>query len=175
MRMITSADQRPDLAIAIGRFSQASASLERAIQSAIIRLLPLTDDMGLAILCENTMRANLEILTRLLKLPEVPVPESWKASLLDLIPQVKASSEDRNRLMHNVILEGETGLIATIEKKGNRSYMPISVETIICWVEEAGDLAALFGSVPHCEYDLSKWEKSWPAYEPKDWPKRPGK
>lgn len=175
MRMMTAADHDLALAVSIGRFSQASAALERAVQSAIVRLLPLTDNMGLALLSENSMRTNLDILARILKLPEVPAPDDWKTRLLKLIPDVKASSEDRNRLLHNVIVAGEAGFIATIEKKGSRTAMPIDPATIVLWAEEAGELAATFGSVPHSDYDMSVWQKGWPEYETKDWPRRPNK
>jgi len=173
MKMINATDVDPVLAIALGRFTQASAQLERSIQSAIIRLLPLSDDMGLTLLCENSIRTNLDILSRVIELPSVPIPEDWKKRLQERIPKVKRSSEDRNRLVHNVIMEAEQGYIAAVEKKGTRVALPIDAATIAGWADEANEHSCWFMTVPHGVYDFSQWENRWPEYEVKNWPARP--
>lgn len=172
MRMRTAADADPVLAAALGRFAQASAVLEQAIRAAITRLLPLTDDMGLALLSDNSMKANLDALTRLLSLPETAISDDWKQRLTDKIPKVRRSAEDRNRLLHNTIMEAENGYITGIQKGGRRVAMPIDARTIAAWADEASEHAVWFMTVPHGEYDLSKWGKEFPSYALKDWPKR---
>ncbi|MCJ8520622.1 hypothetical protein ABID21_003488 [Pseudorhizobium tarimense] len=172
MRVHSAADMSPELAAAIGCFVQASALLERAIEAAITRILPITDDIGLAMLCDNSMRNNLDILSRLLALPDVVVEGSWRERLLEAIPKVKESTEDRNRLVHNVVAHSEAGFVAAIHKKGKRIMHPIDATTISRWADEAGEHAFIFTTVPHSEYDLSAWGKDWPRYEQKDWPNR---
>jgi hypothetical protein len=46
VRIHTAADLLPPLAMELGRFMQVSAALEHAVESAIIRLLPITDTIG---------------------------------------------------------------------------------------------------------------------------------
>ncbi len=147
--------------------------LERAVKACIIRLLPLTDDMGLALLADNSMRANLDIVDRLLALPDIPIIPDWKDRLKSRIPNVRASSEDRNRIAHNIIVDGDQGLVALVEKKGKRHAMSIDAATISKWAIEAEEHAVWFQTVPHAEYDLEAWEKRFATYEEKDWPKRP--
>lgn len=91
MRMLTAAQNDSDLAAAVGRFAQASTLLERAIAEAITRLLPITADMGLAILADNSMRANLDALDRLLALPETAISDDWKQKLIDRILRCAAA------------------------------------------------------------------------------------
>jgi hypothetical protein len=173
MRMLTAAQNDSDLAAAVGRFAQASTRLERAIAEAITRLLPITADMGLAILADNSMWANLDALDRLLALPETAISDDWKQKLIDRIPKVRRSSEDRNRLLHNTIVESEDGYVIFIHKRGRRVAMPIDAKTIAQWAGEAGEHAAWFMTVPYGRYDFSQWGKAFLTYEKKDWPKRP--
>lgn len=172
MHIRSAADLSPDLATSIGRFVQASAHLERSIETAIIRILPITDDIGLAILCDNSMRNNLDILSRLLQLPDVSVKDDWRERLLTAIPRVKESTEDRNRLVHNIVAHSEAGFVTAVHKRGKRISLPIDAKTIGEWADEASKQAFLFTTVPHAEYDLSQWGRGWPHYKEMAWPQR---
>ncbi len=175
MRFISAAGQDPVLAAAIGHFVQASTTLEHAVRHCIIRVLPLTDDMGIALLSENSMRSNLDILERLLDLPEVPVPKDWKERLLPLIPKVRASTEDRNRIAHHPLIQNTQGYTATIHKKGKRIAMDIDAQTISEWAIEAEESAYWFHHIPQSDYDLKKWGKAFPEYKNNPWPRRQNK
>lgn len=166
------------LAAAIGRFSQASASLEQAVVKAIIRILPLTENMGLVLLADNSMSQNLRMLERLAKMPEVSLSDEWRAQVLERISKVRQSTEDRNRLMHNPLISGgsiETPggpYMAMMHKHGQRVMMEVDATAISSWALEASEHAAWLGLVPHGRYDTSEWELRHSEYEVKDWPER---
>lgn len=170
----TAADRDANLANAIGRYVQASAALERALRLAILRLLPVSDTIGLAIINDNSAATNREILQRLLNLPELPIDSVWRTRLLDALPLVKASQEDRNRIAHNLLIPSLPDIyVAMIEKKGERSAMPTSAEEISAWAQQASELVPIFETVPDADYARVKLEKESPEYPLKEWPKRP--
>lgn len=174
MKIRTAADELPSLAIELGRFTQVSAQLEHAVATAIIRLLPITDSIGSVLLTQNTARVNREILAGLLSLPEVPLDDSWRDCLNELLPKVKQFQEDRNRLVHNRIISGEDNSLVVLKanKGGSANALPITVAEIKSWSDEAAEMAALISTVPHGEYDLSKFQKAWPQFAIKPWPGR---
>ncbi|MCV9997689.1 hypothetical protein OE766_05470 [Pararhizobium sp. YC-54] len=172
MKMVSHADFDPVLANAIGRFAQASAQLEHAVQAAITRILPLTTDMGLALLYESSIGRDLQILNVLLHLPETSITDDWRQRLLERIPLVQDSIELRNRLLHNPIVDGQESLAVMMHRKGKRSALEINAATIISWAEEAAEHAFWFHTVPHGIYDFAQWEKRFAEYETKDWPAR---
>ncbi|KQX40892.1 MULTISPECIES: hypothetical protein [unclassified Ensifer] len=177
MRLVGPTDFDVLLAAAIGRFSQASAALEQATVRAIIRILPITENMGLALLADNSMSQNLRMLERLAKMPEVSLADEWRAQILERVPKVRQSTEDRNRLMHNPLIGGGTEVaggpyMAMMHKGGQRVMMEVDVAAISSWAIEASEHAAWLGHVPHGKYDTSQWELRSSEYEVKDWPER---
>jgi hypothetical protein len=172
MQIRTAADLFPPLAIELGRFVQVSAQLEDSVRSAIIRLLPITDSIGFVLFAQNSAKTNRDILLGLLALPEVPIDESWRTRLRGFIPKVQQFQEDRNRLVHNRIVAGPNDSLTVIRVSKGGAAFPISVEEIKAWSDEAAEMAAWLSSVPHAEYDLSKFEKGWPAFAVKQWPGR---
>jgi hypothetical protein len=174
VRVHTAADLLPPLAIELGRFMQVSAALEHAVQSAIIRLLPITDTMGFVLFAQNSAKTNREILEGLLSLPEVQIDEAWRTRLCGFLPKVKQFQEDRNRLVHNRIVCGEDDLLVVLRvaRGGAATALPVTVAEIKSWSDEAAEMAAMISSVPHAEYDLSRFEKGWPQFDLKRWPGR---
>jgi hypothetical protein len=174
--MNTAADLDNELAIAIGRYVQASAALERALRTAIIRLLPVSDAIGLAVINDNSASTNREVLKRLLNLPELPIDPEWRTRLLEALPLVRASQEDRNRIAHYPLLPSSPKTYAAlIEKNGERSAMEIDAKAISQWADQANELSPLFESVPLADYSNVELEKRPPTFAKKDWPQRPGR
>ncbi|WP_276118268.1 hypothetical protein [Pararhizobium qamdonense] len=172
MKVFSATDTNPALASALGRFAQASAHLEHSIQDAIIRILPLTSEMGLAILYESSIGRDLQILSLLLQLPETSVADEWREKLLQRIPLVQDSIEVRNRLLHNPIMVGDRSLVVQMHRRGKRSALEIDVATILTWAQEASEHAFWFGTVPHGDYDFSTWGRGFADYQNTDWPAR---
>lgn len=172
-RMMTAADINPDLATALGRFAQSAASLEKMVLTAITRLLPMTDSMGNVAFAANSAQRNREILDGLLDLQEVPIPDEWRIKLKKLIPKIRQFQEDRNRLLHNVIANGEQNRL-TVMRATKNGYIAhfVTIDEINNWSTEASEMAMEVGTVPHAVYDLSQWQKAWPQYNVKDWPGR---
>lgn len=169
----TAADRDDTLAAAIGRYIQSSAALERALRVAILRLLPLSDDVGLALINDHSAANNREVLMRLLNLKDIPIDETWRQKLMAALPAVRSSQEDRNRIAHHLILpaSGEE-YVAMIEKKGARSASFVSAEVISDWALEANELTALIEGVPHADYSNVDLIKQSPSFPLKAWPKR---
>lgn len=172
VRIRTAADLYPPLAIELGRFVQVSAQLEGSVRSAIIRLLPITDAIGSVLFAQNSAKANREILLGLLALPEVSIEDSWRSRLKSFIPKIQQFQEDRNRLVHNLIVAGENDSLAVFRpNKGGTAHV-ITIQEIKAWSDEAAEIAGWLSTVPHTEYDLSKLVKEWPRFTVKPWPGR---
>jgi hypothetical protein len=169
--LITPADYNLELAAALGRFSQICNYLERQIEFILTRLLPITSDMGRILFSGNQMRRNIEILSILSGLPEVPIPHALRENLKSLIPRLRAVNEDRSRFLHNPIAPGVGDSLVLIQhKQDDAGLFPISAELILQRVEEARSLwLELY--VPPVDYDLTKWEAAFPQYPIKDYPR----
>lgn len=169
----TATDRDEALAAAIGRYIQASAALEQALRSAILRLLPLPDKIGLAVINDHGAAQNREVLSRLLALPDVPIDQEWREKLSAALPTVKALQEDRNRVAHNLIMPTSGGeYLAVVEKKGERYALPVRADAISDWALEANDLAGMFGAVPFADYSKVTLAKQPPSFRMKSWPER---
>jgi hypothetical protein len=174
MSIVTSADNDPQLAAALGRFSQVCNQLERQMEFILTRLLPLTTDMGRVLFSGNQMRRNIEILGALCLLEAVPLPEATRAKLQQLVPRLRTINDDRSRFLHNPITGGMFGqpLHLVLHKADGMSSaaMPISIQLILERVEEAHLLWKELYIAP-VHYDLSKWTMALPSYPVKDYPK----
>lgn len=169
----TAADTDPNLANLLGRFAQASANLERSLEAAVIRMLPVTDRMGLVIVGQNSGMANLTVLTRLADLPEVPLSDERRQAIRDMYPAIKALIEDRNRILHNPIVAGDDGyfLIQNRPDPNKVAAMPISAVDITERIEASQSLAYKLMTYPALTYDFSTWGRAWPSYPKKPYPK----
>jgi hypothetical protein len=173
MTVVTAADLSPLLAGALGRFAQAAVQLEVAVQTAIIRLLPITDEIGRVIFASNAAARNREILADLLALPDIPISEELRSDFCAILPVVKQCQEDRNRLLHNrfVLGEGDKLVVLRSDKKGSHAHA-ITIDEINLWAKEVADLAAKLSWIPRPEYDLSTFVSAWPTFSIKKWPGR---
>src|ERR1700691_5637655 len=128
MRILTPATTDPVLAAALGRFSQACNYLERHIEFILIRMLPITTDMGRILISGNQMRRNIEIIGALCPLPEV-LSEDDRQRLNGLLQRLRAINDDRSRFLHNPIAETDTGYALTVHKNDgeNSTLYPIDV------------------------------------------------
>jgi hypothetical protein len=174
MKQVTAADTLPELAAALGRFAQAAATLEFEVQTAIVRLLPITDKIGHVLFAGNSASRNREILVGLLDLPDVPLEASQRDKLKGLLSKIKQCQEDRNRLLHNRIVGGDGDrLIVFKNDKAGLSALDITVADISAWTNEIAEVAhSLTFFTPVLEYDLSSWVRQWPTAVRKPWPGR---
>lgn len=141
MRIHTAADLLPPLAMELGRFMQVSAALKHAVESAIIRLLPITDTIGSVLFAQNSAKINREILEGLLSLPEVPIDDTWRNCLREFLPKVRQFQEDRNRLVHNRVVAGDNDSLVVLRvNKGGAAALPITVAEIKSWSDEASEM-----------------------------------
>lgn len=179
MSVITPADANPNIAIAIGRFSQACNYLEERLVFTITRLLPLTTEMGRVLLAGNQMRRNIQILQALVLLPEIPITDQEREKLGSLIPSLNDLNSDRSRFLHNTLSGGfalEAGqppepLFLKIDKQDGKSsaLYPLSIELIDQKTSEAKRLIQdLYINPP--QYDLNKWEMEFSRYPVKKYP-----
>jgi hypothetical protein len=173
MTVVTAADQLPALAGALGRFAQAAIQLELAVQTAIIRLLPITDEIGRVIFASNGAARNREILADLLVLPEIPISAEQRSDFCAMLQAIKQCQEDRNRLLHNrvVLGDGEALVVLRSDKKGTQAHA-ITINEIDLWAKEAAALAGKLLWMPRPEYDLSTFVSVWPSFTMKKWPGR---
>jgi hypothetical protein len=173
MTIVSAADLSPPLASALGRFAQAAVQLEVAVQTAITRLLPITDEIGRVVFASNGAARNRDILGDLLVLPDIPISDELRSNLCAILPAIKQCQEDRNRLLHNRIVQGENEALVVLrsDKKGSHAHV-ITIDEISLWAREAADLAAKLSCIPRPEYDLSTFESAWPAFSMKKWPGR---
>lgn len=168
----TSADQDPELAALLGRFSQACNALERQIEFTLTRLLPITTNMGRVLFSGNQMRRNIEILVALTDLPEIPIDDDTRKALVELAPRLRAINDDRSRFLHNEIVDGELGNLYLIVHKqdGGSALLQISKDLVR---EKIDEVKALWASlyINPIKYDLSKWGAAFPTYPVKEYPK----
>lgn len=169
-----SAQLDPNLARALGEFSQACVQLERTLEWALFRLLPVTDNIGRVLLSGNQMRRNIEIAKALTILPDVPLESKAQTDIQNLCSRCDSINQDRNRLLHHPIIMGENGYFLVQNKQDGKgsAAMPISTALIRERTEDAGKvIQGLMMTVPSLEYDFSRWERASPSYPVKDYPK----
>lgn len=169
--MATPADIDPALAAALGRFSQACNYLERQIEFILIRMLPLTTDMGRVLFSGNQMRRNIEIIAALCLLPDVQIPSEVRDKLKSLIPRLTSINDDRSRLLHNPIMGVPNNYYLAVHKqdgKGSAVY-PLKTEFVSERAKEAERLWTELYIAP-VNYDLSKWAETFPGYPVRDYP-----
>lgn len=169
-----SAQLDPDLARALGEFSQACVQLERTLEWALFRLLPVTDNIGRVLFSGNQMRRNIEIMKALTILPDVPLDDEMRTDIQSLCSRCDSINQDRSRLLHNPIIMGENGYFLIQHKQDGKgsAAMPISTAFIRERTEEAVNVTQGFMmKVPSLEYDLSQWKRASPSYPVKDYPK----
>ena len=175
----TPADMNPELAQAIGRFSQACNYLEHDLILLLSRLLPLTDEMGRVLFAGNQLKRNTDILRALLMLPEVAIDDELRERLKPIPTRIETLNGHRSRLMHNrmiggfAFVDGEPPAELTLlhDKQDGKSSAahPISVEMIKGMTMEAKALSvALY--IPPVTYDLSTWKPAGRRYLLKDYP-----
>ena len=176
-KLITPADTDPSFANALGRFVEAVVVLERTVETALMRLLPVTDEMGRVLLSGNMMRRNAEIMRALALLPDVPMTDELRQKITEeFFPEISAINDDRSKILHNPALETDTpgtyGLVIHKSDAKNSSMMPITAELLITRTNDAETLAwKIMMNIPSLEYDLSKWVKASPQYPIKPYPK----
>lgn len=176
-KLITPADTDPSFAVALGRFVEAVVVLERTVETAIMRLLPVTDHMGRVLLSGNMMRRNAEIMRTLALLPDVPMTDELRQKITEeFFPEIAAINDDRSKILHNPALETDTpgtyGLTIHKSDAKNSAMMPITAELLNTRATDAETLAwKIMMSIPPLEYDLSKWIKASPQYPIKPYPK----
>ncbi|MBN9086994.1 MAG: hypothetical protein J0J01_08815 [Reyranella sp.] len=172
----TVADYNPDFAVALGRFAEACCILERSLESALFRILPITDHIGRVLLSGNQMRRNAEILRALAILPDVPLSDSQRTLIETLTQRINAVNADRSRLLHNPVIDGDNDVLAIVQHKQDgtgSSMMPITTHEIVGFAAEAKAISwELITHLPRLEYDLSKWVPAAPSYPTKPYPKR---
>jgi len=162
MKILNPTDYDPQLAIGLGRFAQACVYLERQIEMALFRLLPVTHNIGCVLLSGNQMRRNLDIMKALTLLPDVPLSESLRDYIQDLCIRCNAINDDRSRLLHNPIATGDDGYMLVLHKQDGKgsALMPISTEFLIERTNQASELATeLILKIPSLKYDTSEWVK----------------
>ncbi|MFG1320277.1 hypothetical protein [Xanthobacter autotrophicus] len=181
MSIITPADENFQIAAAIGRFSQACNYLEDHLIFTITRLLPVTTDMGRALLAGNQMRRNIDILQALLHLPEIPISQEDRTKLGSLVPRLKAINDDRSRFLHNTLLWGagqktegpaDTLFLKIDKQDGKNSAMyPVSIEMLN---EITNKVKSAYTDlyISPVKYDLSEWTMEFTGYPSKKYPTR---
>jgi hypothetical protein len=99
--------------------------------------------------------------------------DTWRNRLCEFLPKVRQFQEDRNRLVHNQVVsaDGDSLMVLRVNK-GGAAALPITIAGIKSWSDEASEMAAWISTVPHAEYDLSKFGKAWPQFALKPWPGR---
>jgi hypothetical protein len=78
-----------------------------------------------------------------LVLPDIPFSDELRSNLCAILPAIKQCQEDRNRLLHNRIVQGEHEALVVLrsDKKGSHAHV-ITINEISSWAKEAADLAA---------------------------------
>jgi hypothetical protein len=176
----TSADADPELAALLGQFSQACNYLEGQMEFILTRLLPITSNMGRVLFSRNQLARNVDILSALASLPEVPIDQAVRDRLTGLVPRLKAINDDRSRFLHNRIVGGMTAVaglegnealyLAQHKADGSTAMMPVSKDLIRDKITEAKALwSALY--VNRVKYDLTQWGSGWTEYPLKEYPK----
>ncbi|MFK5600263.1 hypothetical protein ACFZ8E_25170 [Methylobacterium sp. HMF5984] len=180
LKFYTAADLDPDLASLLGRASQAASFLEDAIESTLVRLLPMTMAMGSVIFASNSVSRNLTILEGLLNLPEVAIDPHWREQIRGYVNEARSLLGDRNELLHGRIIDQEPGARRYVliqhkaDGRGDRSSMtPLDLEYVAKRISRMQEIGAMMSSVPHAEYDLSKWAKGFREYPTKPSPTAP--
>ena len=82
MTFITAADLSPLRAGALGRFAQAAVQLEVVVQTAIIRLLPITDEIGRVIFRRTLRPGSRDTCGSVEAQPDNPIPQELLSRLL---------------------------------------------------------------------------------------------
>jgi hypothetical protein len=169
----THADLDPALSTALGRFAQAAATLEHSIYTTITRMLPLTTRMGQIILAANSGMNNAQILLHLAELPEVPLPGDRREQLRALGPTLRTVIEDRNRVLHNRIIEAETGycIIQERQNPADTVAIPFTLEFLNSRIDLMQKIAHDLVTYPVLEYDLSQWGRAFAQYPLREYPK----
>ena len=176
-KSITPADTDPLFAIALGRFVESVVVLERTVETALVRLLPITDDMGRVLLSGNMMRRNAEIMRALALLPDVPMTNDLRQKITEeFFPEISAINDDRSKILHNPALEPDTpgtyGLVIHKSDAKNSAMMPITADLLNTKANDAETLAwKIMMFIQPLDYDLSKWIKASPQYPIKPYPK----
>ena len=176
LTFLTSATRDNYLATAIGRFVQACAHIEGAIEHTLSQLLDGTSDMGRIVAAAGTWTSNVKIIRELGALPEIPLSSAERSSVGEWCKSVDRMAEHRNRMVHNRVVGGsfegvDTPYLLIVHKINDAGTvaMPITIEQITLLSIEAEKLC-IPPVLKDLQWDRSLWESRAREYPSKQYP-----